>query len=89
MKPKNEWSVGEHLQRALYESGMSHKAFLEATEMNRKTLQRLMSNETLGNIETWLKISSVLGMPISKILQRELWEEEIEREVARRVESRR
>ena len=71
MKQKSDWTLGERLQRAMYDYGISRKELIERAGIGRNTLDRIINDENTGNLDTWLRISAVLDCTVSEIVEPE------------------
>lgn len=69
---RSEWSTGSKLERWLYDHKVSKNRLVELSGVPWSTVSRLCGGDRIGSIETWLRISRALGVPLSEIIEPEV-----------------
>lgn len=83
VKPRSEWTLGERLERALYDAGYSQRAAAKELGIGRNTLNEIILGKRGARLDTWLKLSELARKPLSEIVQPEEWRKAIEAAAAR------
>ena len=86
VKPRSEWTLGERLERALYDAGYSQGAAAKELGISRNTLSEIILGKRGARLDTWLKLSKLARRPLSEIIQPEEWRKAVE-EAAARIKS--